>query len=111
MARITAIWRVCSATSVLIVFEISTSAENRASTVMTLTNRPKLSVSARPGQSPGARTSGRSENPANPGTSPSDPRTSSTVRRAAAGLGSSSRRASSLAPASPLSSATVPAVA
>ena len=59
---------VCSATSVVIVFEIKTSAESSANTVITLRSWANFSVSALPGQSPGARTSARSEKPVNPGT-------------------------------------------
>ena len=102
---------VCSATSVDIVFEISTSAESSASTVMTLKSSANCSVSAFPGQSPGARICGRLEKPAKPGTVASRRRTASAVSVAAAGLGSSSRRANSPYPVSPLSAATVAAVA
>ncbi len=59
---------VCSATSVVIVFEIRTTAESSASSVITLRNSANVSVSAFPGQSPGARSSGSPVKPAKPGT-------------------------------------------
>ena len=60
--------RVCSATRVLIVLEMRTIADSRAKTVMTPRSLAKASVSLFAGQSPGVRTSGRLEKPANPGT-------------------------------------------
>ena len=91
----TPISRVCSATSVLIVFEIKTTAESSARIVITLRRSANFCVSAFPGQSPGARTFGRSEKPANPGTVPRKRRTALTVRWAALGRWSRSRSASS----------------
>ena len=48
-------------------FEMRTSDESSASTVITLRSRANWAVSAFPGQSPGARISGRLEKPENPG--------------------------------------------
>ncbi len=88
-------------------FEIRTIAESSARSVITVSRRPNCSVSERPGQSPGARTSGRFEKPANPGTASRPRRTAATVAAARFGLASSRRSASAPAPRSPLSAATV----
>ena len=61
---------VCSATSVVIVFETRTSAESKASSVITLSRSANTCVSVLPGQSPGVRSSGRPMKPAKPGTVP-----------------------------------------
>ena len=76
---------VCSATSVVIVFEISTSADSRASKVITSKNVEKFWKVDLPGQSPAARTWGRSVNPVKPGTAASVRRIAAIVAPTAAG--------------------------
>ena len=106
-----AISDVCSATSVLIVFEIRTSADTSASTAITSKNFANWSKADLPGQSPGARTAGSSLKPAKPETAASRRRTAATVARAAAGCVSASRNASASKPRTPLNDATVSVVA
>ena len=108
-ARMIPISPVCSATSVDIVFETSTTAESSASRVITPMKSAKAAVSSLPGQSPGGRTDGRLVNPPKPGTEPEVARTSSIVCSTAAGLGSRTVNASRPYPGSPLSAATVSA--
>ena len=62
---------VCSATSVVIVFKISTSADSSASKVITYKNFETFWKADLPGQSPAARTCGRSLNQVKPGTAAS----------------------------------------
>ena len=85
---------VCSATSVVIVFEISTSAESSASTVITSKNFENVSKAALPGQSPAARTEGSSPKPVKPGTAASVRRIAATVAPTAPVRVSASRKAS-----------------
>ena len=108
-ARMIPISPVCSETSVVMVLEIKTSAERSASSVITPKKSTNRSESSLPGQSPGARTSGRPEKPVKPGIPASDSRTALSVLAAA--LVSRSRKASTPYPGSPLSAATVSAVA
>ena len=86
---------VCSATSVVMVLEISTSADSSASRVITYKNFEVLWKLDLPGQSPAARTCGRSLKPVKPGTVASVRRIAVIVALTAAGRVSASVKNSS----------------
>ena len=95
----------------VIVFEISTSADSSASSVITSKNFANWSNADLPGQSPGARTVGSSRSRLKPGRRPAGGEPPRPFARTAAGCVSASRNASASKPRTPLNEATVSVVA